>query len=123
MTVSLARSTPAGRVGDWAGAPHMSDVLLDRDTDERAVLGPRTVVVLDVLVAEQLVQREPGVARPLADPAVGNGVATVVEPLVAVELGEFVVGLEGAVLVGGLRPRHVERGGDVPATLGLLLRQ
>src|SRR5690242_17294180 len=123
MTVSFARSTPAGRVGDWAGAPHMSDVLLDRDTDERAVLGPRTVIVLDVLVAEQLVQREPRVARPLADAAVGDGVLAVVEPFVAVELGELVVGLEGAVLVRGLRPRDVQRGRDVAATLALLLRQ
>src|SRR4051794_26596984 len=123
MTVSLARSTPAGRVGDWAGAPHMSDVLLDRDADERAVLGPGTVVVLDVLVTEQLVQREPGVARPLADAAVRDGVLAVVEALVAVELGELVVRLERSILVGGLRPRDVQGRRDVAAALALLLRQ
>ena len=74
-----SRSTPAGSVGVCAGAPHMSDVLLDRHADERAVLGPRAVVVLDVLVAEQLVQREPGVAGALADAAVGDGVLAVVQ--------------------------------------------
>ena len=48
------------------------DVLLDGDGDHVAPLGPRAVVVLDVVVAEQLVQHEPGVRRALADPAVGD---------------------------------------------------
>src|SRR5664279_3455875 len=97
---------PAGRVGDWPGAPHMSDPFLDRDAHERAVLGPRTVIVLHVVVAEQLMQREPGVAGALTDAAVGDGVAAVIEALIAVELSQIVVGLEGAVFVGGLAPRQ-----------------
>src|SRR5690349_21304395 len=101
----------------------MSGPLLDRDADERAVLGPRAVVVLHVLVAEQLVQREPGVARPLADAAVGDGLAAVIQAGLGVELGEVLVGLESAVLVRGLAPRHVERRRDVTAPLALLLRQ
>ena len=48
------------------------DVLLDRDVDHVAPLGPGAVVVLDVVLAEQLVQHEPGVRRALADPAVGD---------------------------------------------------
>ena len=46
--------------------------LLDRDVDQVAPLGPRAVVVLDVLLPEQLVQHEPRVRRALADPAVGD---------------------------------------------------
>src|SRR5439155_9953218 len=43
---------------------------LDRGAHQRAVLGPRPVVVLDVAVPEQLVEGKPGVRGPLADPAV-----------------------------------------------------
>src|ERR687893_1029203 len=122
MTVWVARSTPASAPPCW-GAPHMSGPLLDRDADEGAVLGPGAVVVLDVLVAEQLAQHEPGVARALADPAVGDGVLAGVEAGLGVELGQLLVALEGAVLVGRLAPRHVHRGGDVARALRALLRQ
>src|SRR5438445_8636766 len=101
----------------------MSDVLFDWHTDERAVFGPRAVVVLDVLEAEQLVQREPGVTRALADAAVRDGVLRVVDADLVVELAKVRVRLERAVLVRGLAPRHVQRGRDVPAALRLLLRQ
>src|SRR3712207_3267856 len=113
MTVWVARSMPA-RPPPCFGAPHMSGPLLDRDADEGAVLGPRAVVVLDVPVAEQLAQHEPGVAGALTDPAVGDGVLRGVQAHLGVELGELLVALEGAVLVGRLAPRHVQRGGDVP---------
>src|SRR6266487_5749072 len=69
-------------------------------------------------------QREPGVRRTLADPAVGDGVPAEVQAgRIAVELAQVVVGLEGSVIVGGLRPRHVLGRGHVPAALRLLLRQ
>src|SRR3954468_8596056 len=48
------------------------DVLLDRHVDEVAPLGPRAVVVLDVVAAQELVQDEPAVRRALADAAVGD---------------------------------------------------
>ena len=48
------------------------DVLLDRHGDHVAPLGPGAVVVLHVVLAEQLVQHEPGVRRALADAAVGD---------------------------------------------------
>ena len=54
------------------GADRALDVLLDRDGDHVAPLGPGAVVVLHVVLAEQLVQHEPGVRRALADPAVGD---------------------------------------------------
>ena len=59
--------------------------LFDRHVDEVAPLGPRAVVVLDVLLAEQLVQHEPGVRRALADPAVGDDRLAVRDPLAAVQ--------------------------------------
>src|SRR4051795_10612574 len=123
MTASFGLSSRAGRVA-WSGAPHMSDVLLDRDAHEGAVLGPGAVVVLHVLLTEQLVQREPGVAGALADAAVGDGRLRGVEAgLLDVELAQLVVAPEGAVVVRGLAPRHVERGGDVAGALALLLRE
>src|SRR6478609_477624 len=116
MIVSLATSTPA-RSGPPAFAPHMiclplpccrasrgSVAELDRHADQAAVLGPRTVVVLDVLLAEQLVQHEPGERGALADPAVRDGVGRQVDALGLVEGLELVVALEGAVVVGVLRP-------------------
>ena len=87
--------------------------LLDRHVHEVAPLGPRAVVVLDVILAQQLVQHEPRVRRALADPAVGDDRLAVGDALRAVELGEVVGGLEGPVLLDGLRPRHRGRAGDV----------
>src|SRR6476469_3738438 len=123
MTVSFVTSTFGGSTGLWAGAPHMSDVLLDRDSDERTVFGPGAVVVLDVLVAKQLVQGEPGVAGPLADTAVGDRVLPVVEAGGAIERTQLVVRLERAVFVSRLAPRDVDCGRDVPGPLSLLLRE
>src|SRR5260370_20587015 len=58
-------------------------------------LGPRAVVVLDVGQAEQFVQHEPGVRRPLADPAVGDGGPAGIQARLALrERTELVVGTE-----------------------------
>ena len=57
---SHGQSDPVGKAGLVAER--------HRDTDQRAVLGPGAVVVLHVRLVEQLVQGEPGVAGPLADP-------------------------------------------------------
>src|SRR3954452_15672793 len=100
-----------------------SDILLDRNADEGAVLGPRPVVVLDVRLVEQLVQHEPRVRRALADTAVGDRVLGEVDALALVELGELVVAAERAVVVRGLRPRDVLRARHVAGALRLLLRQ
>ena len=97
-------------------------VLLDRHVDQVAPLGPRAVVVLDVVLAEQLVQHEPGVRRALADPAVGDDrVVAVDHALAGVELAQLVGGLEGAVLLHRLRPRDRGRAGDVAGALRALL--
>src|ERR1700712_134978 len=105
------------------GAPHMVSSLLDRDADEGAVLDPAAVVVLDVGLAEQLLQHEPRVRRALADPAVGDRRLALVVALLGVQRLELLVALERAVLIGRLAPRDVLRGRDVAALLRLLLRQ
>ena len=50
---------------------------LDGGPDGVAPLGPGAVVVADVVVAEQVVEHEPGVARALADTAVGYDVVAI----------------------------------------------
>src|SRR3954451_18551098 len=122
MTDSLLTSTPSSERPP-TGGEHISGTNLDRDADQRAVLGPRAVVVLHVLLVEDLVQHEPGVRAALTDAAVGDRVLGLVETCVAVELGELVVRLEGAVVVRGLAPGDVQRRRDVAAALRLLLRQ
>src|SRR6185503_14998037 len=85
------------------------DGLLDRHADEAAVLGPRPVVVADPAVAEQLVQDEPRMARPLTDPAVGDDVFVGRDPLRLVQRREVLRVLERPVLLDRLGPR--DRGG------------
>src|ERR1700722_9011308 len=123
ITVSFSRSTLAGNVCPCFGAEHISASQLDRGAHQGAVFRPTAVVVLDVLVAEQFLQNEPGVRGPLTDPAIRDGLLRPVQPGVGVQLGQLVVGLESAVLVGGLTPRHVERSWDVAGPLALFLRQ
>src|SRR6476659_345582 len=79
ITVSFSRSTPAGNVRPCFGAEHISTSQLDRGSNERAVFRPTSVVVLDVLVSQQLLQHEPRVRRALADSAVRNGLLLAVE--------------------------------------------
>ena len=56
--------------------------LLDRHADHAAPLRPRAVVIADVLVPEQVVQHEPGVAGALADAAIGDYRTRTVDALV-----------------------------------------
>ena len=120
MTVSLvevdAVQGQAALVGRSAHVRPPVVAELDRHADERAVLGPRAVVVLDVRLAEQLVQHEPGVRRALADAAVGDGVLAEVDALVARRARAARRRTERAVVVGRLAPRDVRsRSGCGPA--------
>src|SRR2546429_5873250 len=106
-------------MGCWSGRAAAS--ALDGDVDEVAPLGPRAVLVLDVLVAEQLAQDEPGVRAPLADPAVRRHLLVRRDALAAVELAQLVRRLERAVVADGLRPRDRLRRRDVTGARGALL--
>src|SRR6266568_9379884 len=60
-------------------------LLLDRCADQATPLGPGTVVVANLFVAEQIVQHEPGVAAALADAAVGDHVFVCCHALATVD--------------------------------------
>src|SRR2546430_3163709 len=84
--------------------------------------GPGAVVVPDVRVAEEVLQDEPRVGRPFADPAVRDDLSVRRHALWLVERLQFLRCLERPVLIHGLRPRDVLRSGDVPAPLRVLRR-
>ena len=61
-----------------------------------------------------MLEHEPGVGGALTDAAVGDDLIRLADSgLFGVDLLQLGPGLEGAVLVGGLAPGHVGRGGDV----------
>src|SRR4051812_44889941 len=117
-----------------ASAGGDGDRLLDGYADHAAPLGPRPVVVADAAEAEQLVQHEPRVARPLADAAVRDDVLVAGDALARIQRVELLAALERPVLAHGLRPRdrggardvaralrglaHARRGDDLAVELG-----
>src|SRR5712691_5645763 len=77
----------------------------DRSPDEIAPLRPRAVVVAHLLHAEEVLEREPGMARPLADPAVGDDlVGAVDDARLAIQLVQLLARLEGPVGADRLGP-------------------
>src|SRR5262245_52060742 len=115
----------AASFASWAGISAIrGSALLDRQAHRVAPLGPRTVVVTDLRVAEQVGEHEPGVARALADPAVGNHVVLLLETdLAFVDRLEIGRALERAVLgIDRARPRNALRAGDVSAAQHAFLR-
>src|SRR6266550_1717825 len=87
-------SCPTVRPSDYP-SPFSFRSLRDRRPDEVAPLGPRAVVVLHFVDAEQVLEREPRVARPFADPAVGDDLARAVNDLRAlVQLPQLVMRLD-----------------------------
>src|SRR6266511_1325098 len=75
---------------------------LDGGGDQVAPLGPAPVVVPDVLHAEEVLEDEPAVARPLPDAAIGDHRLLSGDPVVGVELPQLLGALEGPILVAGL---------------------
>jgi hypothetical protein len=89
-----------------------------------APLGPRSVVVADLRIAEELGQDEPGVRAPLADPAIRHDLLVGRDALTLVQRTQLLDGQESARrLVDRLRPRDVPRARDVARALRLLLRK
>src|SRR2546421_2952204 len=98
-------------------------LLFDWGGDQAPPLGPGSVVVPDVGIAEQVVQDEPGVGGAFADPAIGDHGLVGSHALRFVEGAELVGGLEGAILANRLAPRDVGGTRNVAAALGALLGQ
>src|SRR5512134_554288 len=93
--------------------------LLDRVADQVAPFRPRAVIVLDVLVAEDVLQHKPRMRRPLPDAAVGyDFVLTAGDALAAVERLQGFLALERAVFGHCLRPGNVDGRRDVTGALG-----
>src|SRR6266850_533725 len=90
----------------------------DGGPDEVTPLGPRAVVVAHVVVAEQILQNEPGMRAAFPDAAVGDDLVGSGDALGLIELLKILERLEGAVLVGSLRPRDICGFGDVSRALG-----
>src|SRR5215212_5951922 len=96
---------------------------LYRGTDQVAPLGPRTVVVAHVVIAQEVGEHEPGVRGALPDPAVRYYVLPPAEAgLGLVDPPQLVGALEGPVFPDSPRPRHVRGPGNVPAPQSPLLR-
>ncbi len=101
-----------------------STSLLDRHAHQVAPLRPTAVVVPHVRVAQQILEHEPGVARPLADAAIGDDAGAGIEALLLlVELTQLLGGLERAVLrIGRLRPGDTHGALDVAGAQRAFLR-
>src|SRR5438094_1189760 len=96
--------------------------LLDRRPNEVAPLRPGPVVVADVRVAKQVLQHEPRVGRPLADPAVGDDLLVRRHTFRLVQGLQVLGRLEGPVLVDSLPPRPVVRAGVAPPAVRMFRR-
>src|SRR3954451_13975917 len=85
---------------EWLGA-----LLLDRNANRVAPLRPAAIVVPHRVVAEQVREHQPGVARALADPAVRDHVVVLLEASFAfIDRAELVGALERAVRIRRARP-------------------
>src|SRR2546428_5606752 len=93
------------------------DWFFDRHADHAPPFRPRAVVVADSLEAEQLVEREPRVAAPLADAAVGDDILVWRDALRLVQRTQLVGALERSVFSHGLSPRHRHGTGNVAGPL------
>src|SRR4051794_12878178 len=103
-------------MGSGARTATPSRPLGDRGSNEVPPLAPGAVVVADPGIAEQIGQDEPGEARPLADPAVGDDVVGLLEAdLALVDRAQLLGRLERAVLVDRAAPGDVLGTRDVAA--------
>src|SRR4029077_13722315 len=92
-------------------------LFLDRRAHQVAPLGPRPVVILHVVVAEQVLQHKPRVRAAFSDAAIRNHLARAVDPLRPVELLQRLQRFERAILVRRLRPRTIRRSPNMPGAL------
>src|SRR5690606_676890 len=90
----------------------------DGVSNQVAPFCPRTVVIADVLVAENVLQREPAMRRAFTDAAVSDDfVGVVANALAPIQLLQFFFALECAVFSNRLTPGDIGRAGDMPGPL------
>src|SRR5215203_3653164 len=81
--------------------PIECSLLLDGSTNEGSPFGPGAVIVADIGVTQELGEYEPGMGTTLADAAVSDCRMVGGDPFAAVEGGQLVLRLEGAILGHG----------------------
>src|SRR4029453_1048796 len=91
--------------------------LFNGGADQIAPFGPRSVVVLHVLIAQQVLQNEPRMTGAFSNPAVGNPRMVARHAGAVVDLHQLVVALEAPILVARLRPGNTPGAGNVAAAL------
>src|SRR5580693_6754667 len=89
----------------------------DGGADQVAPLGPRTVIIAHVVVAQQILQHKPGVRTALADAAISDDFIGARNTFWLIEPLKILERLEGAIFVGSLRPRDIRGLGDVSGAL------
>src|SRR5437588_7242784 len=95
--------------------------LLDGYAHQASPLGPRAIVILDVLIAEQVGEHKPGVAAALANTAVRHHPLVGCDALALVQGTQLLGAFEGAIGVDGLAPRNAPGTRDVSGALRSLL--
>src|SRR5260370_17001973 len=99
MGAGSAGSPPRKKTGVAEDLPRGGgQFLFDGRAYQVAPLGPRAIVIADVLVAEQILQREPGVRAALSNAAVGDDFLFAGDTLAAVDLAEPVRALQPSFL-------------------------
>src|SRR5580698_7840829 len=88
----------------------------DRGPHRVPPLRPAPIVVAHLAVAQQVREHEPGVRRPLADPAVGDYIVALRQPLLGfVDPAQLRCRLKRPVGIGCPSPGHAACRRDVPA--------
>jgi len=98
-------------------------VEFDRDADDAPPLRPRAVVDADVLVADELVQREPSHRRAMAQAAVGDHLVARSHPDLVEDAPKLIRRPERPVLAEKALVREVTRAGDVASPLGAVVER
>src|SRR2546425_12498493 len=100
-------STVASRGFRSGPRDQLGDAFFDGHSNEAAPFSPRTVVVANSILPEEVFQDEPRVSASFADAAVRNGLSAPVDALASVYRFELVGGFEAAVFGHRGRPRDV----------------
>src|SRR4029077_1124360 len=95
---------------------------LNRRPHAVSPLGPRAIIIANLLVPEKVRQNEPGMAGTLADTAIDDGFAIGIESRFALIDGlELFRGSEGGIVIGGSLPGKALGPGDMATTQDTLL--
>src|SRR5579871_400076 len=101
----------------------LSGLLLDRDANQAAPLGPGPIIVAHARIAQQIVQYKPGMAAALPNATIGHHLFVRRDTLACIQHAQFLRWLEGAIFLDGHRPGNVGRPWNMPPALRAFLGQ